>query len=274
MQPQTNTEGTAAETVPPVEATATAPPAPPEVDTKAAQAEAARAKAAEFMTERRYAEARQALEEADKIETESEKPSDTTWKTHSRRVLTALRSKLPTQSKPAQSSEEAATPAPSAEPAATEGVGAVDEALKVVSLYSKIAVVVGLLPGGLLNFAAVLAVQVTMVWRIANVFGHKEGKDRIRGSILSLLGAAVPTSVGHGTAFLVASIPAVVAGTILYFVVTPVLAFAMTQAVGKAFIMHFESGGTLLTFDPRAFGEYFIKEFQKAGGTLKTETAS
>jgi uncharacterized protein (DUF697 family) len=135
-----------------------------------------------------------------------------------------------------------------------------------------IAAGVGLLPGGLLNFGAILIVQIAMVWRIANIFGHKEGKEKIRGSILSLIGSAVPTVVGHSAGFAVATIPAVIAGTAIYFIVTPVLAYAMTQAVGKAFIMHFESGGTLLTFDPRAFGEYFLKEFQAAGGTVKKET--
>jgi uncharacterized protein (DUF697 family) len=147
----------------------------------------------------------------------------------------------------------------------------VDESLGVVRLYSMIGAGVGLLPGGLLNFGAILIVQIAMVWRIANIFGHNEGKERIRGSILSLIGSAVPTVVGHSAGFAVATIPAIIAGTAVYFIVTPVLAYAMTQAVGKAFIMHFESGGTLLTFDPRAFGEYFLKEFQTAGGTIKKD---
>ncbi len=36
--------------------------------------------------------------------------------------------------------------------------------------------------------------------------------------------------------------------------------------------MHFESGGTLLTFDPKKFGDYFLSEFQKAGGTMRKGT--
>jgi len=63
-------------------------------------------------------------------------------------------------------------------------------------------------------------------------------------------------------------IPALVAGTVAGFVVTPILAYAMTQAIGNTFIMHFESGGTLLTFDAKKFRDYFIKEFQEAGGTV------
>jgi uncharacterized protein (DUF697 family) len=225
-----------------------------------AQAEAARASAAQFMTERRYAEAKKALEEAELIEAGPES------KSAPQRMLSDIRSRLHrlnltgSSGKPAEDATHA-----------EDGVGEVDKALSVVRLYSMIGAGVGLLPGGLLNFGAILIVQIAMVWRIASVFGHKDGKDRIRGSILSLIGSAVPTVVGHSAGFAVASIPAVIAGTAIYFIVTPVLAYAMTQAVGKAFIMHFESGGTLLTFDPRAFGEYFLKEFQSAGGTLKKE---
>jgi uncharacterized protein (DUF697 family) len=226
---------------------------------RSVQAEAARARAASLMTERRFAEARKALEEADTLEAEPSRPQ---------RVLAALRSHLPKLSKSSPGSEAAeAEKTPEAEAAPLTPV---DQAMAIVSLYSKIAVVVGLLPGGLLNFAGILAVQITMVWKIANAFGHHEGKERIRGSLLSLFGSAIPTGVGAGVTYAVAAIPAVVTGTVLGFVITPVLAYALTRAVGSAFIMHFESGGTLLTFDPKAFRDYFLKEFQNAGGTLKT----
>jgi uncharacterized protein (DUF697 family) len=192
------------------------------------------------------------------------------------RVLTAVRSQLRRPRRAAASTgngHAAAEPVAekAAAPVATPALPPADRAIAIVNLYAKIAGVVGLVPGGLLNFAAILAVQVTMVWRISNTFGHREGKERIRGMILSLLGSAVPTGVGGGMALAVASIPAVVTGTILGFVVTPVLAYAMTKAVGGVFIMHFESGGTLLTFDAKAFREYFIKEFRAAGGLLKND---
>jgi len=64
-------------------------------------------------------------------------------------------------------------------------------------------------------------------------------------------------------------IPAIIAGSVLYFLVTPVLAYALTKAVGNTFVMHFESGGTLLNFNPKAFQEYFLKEFKEAGGSVK-----
>ncbi len=227
---------------------------------RAAQAEAARTRAAQMLTERRFAEAKSALDEAEKLDADPPK-----WKIESQRMISSLRAKLPKR-KTADGAETAEK-----DGGDQLGVAAVDKSLEIVSFYSKVAAGVGLLPGGLLNFAGVLAVDVTMVWKIANEFGHNEGKDRIRGSVLSLIGAVIPAGIGHGAGAAIAAIPAMIAGTVVYFVATPILAYAMTQAVGNAFIMHFESGGTLLTFDSKAFGEYFLKEFRKAGGTIVPE---
>lgn len=218
-------------------------------------AELAREQAAQYFAEKRYREARKALEEAEHLEAES-------LKHRAQRVIGNLRAKLPKRG------------AAEAQPAAAtehDPISQVDQAIATVNSYSKIAAGVGLLPGGLLNFAGILAVQVTMVWKIANQFGRTEGKDRIRGSILSLIGSLIPGGIGHSAAAAIAAIPALIAGTVVYFVVTPVLAYAMTQAVGKVFIMHFESGGTLLTFDPKAFANYFMNEFKKAGGVVTPE---
>ena len=227
---------------------------------RAAQAEAARTRAAQMLTERRFDEAKSALEEAEKLDAEPPK-----WKSESHRMISSLRAKLPKH-------KTDKTEVVAAEAVAEEtGVGAVNKSLEIVSFYSKVAAGVGLLPGGLLNFAGVLAVDATMVWKIATEFGHTEGKEKIRGSILSLIGAAIPAGIGHSAGAAIAAIPALIAGTVVYFVATPILAYAMTQAVGNAFIMHFESGGTLLTFDSKAFGEYFLKEYQKAGGVIVPE---
>jgi hypothetical protein len=87
---------------------------------------------------------------------------------------------------------------------------------------------------------------------------------------MSLLASGIPAALGHGTALAVTT-TAVVAGSILYFLFTPVLAYAITQAVGRTFVMHFESGGTLLTFDATAFQEYFLHEFHQTHGKLRTE---
>jgi uncharacterized protein (DUF697 family) len=216
--------------------------------------DAARARATELMAEHKFDEAKKALAEAEALEAGSVKSRSQAFLEDIRYSLKKLKFSASPKDKTPKEPETA--------------LGAVDESLRIVSLYSKIAAGVGVLPGGLLNFAAILAVQVTMVWKIANRFGHTDGKERIRGSVLSLIGSALPTGIGHGAGAALVAVPAVITGTMVYFLVTPVLAYAMTKAVGNAYIMHFESGGTLLTFDARAFADYFLKEFRKAGGIV------
>jgi uncharacterized protein (DUF697 family) len=234
--------------------------AAPKESSRAAQAEAARARAVQFMADKQYALARKALEEAEALEAEPVAENQT----GPRKVLAALRWRLNRKSEPGTRGEPEVE-----EHVVLSSTAAVDKAVNIVDLYSKMAAVVGLLPGNILNFAAILAVMVTMVWRIATTFGHRDGKNRIKGSIMALVGAVIPTGVGHGIAAIVTAIPAMIAGSVLYFLVTPVLAYALTRAVGNTFVMHFESGGTLLNFDPKGFQEYFLKEFKEAGGQLK-----
>lgn len=215
------------------------------------QVESVRARAALLLKARRFAEARKALEEADALEAAAKKERSASQGQREKRAALNGTGRMYVRDGPA--------------PVA----GTVDKAMAIVHRYSRIAAGAGLVPGTLLTFTAILAVQVTMVWKIARCFGQREGVDRIRGSIMSLLGAALPTTLGHGAALAVTAIPAIIAGSVLYFLITPVLAYALTQAIGNTFVMHFESGGTLLTFDAKAFREYFLREFEEAGADLK-----
>ena len=228
------------------------------------EAQTEREKAAQFTSEGKYAEAQQSLQRADELEAKV-----AGWKGRPKRLLTSLRSRLPERLKAerAERKDKTEKPVVAAEQPVTES-------MRIVKMHARIAAAVGLVPGGLLNFAVLLPVQVVMVWRIARAFGQGVGKEQVRGVLLSLFGALIPAGIGHGAGIAIASLPAMVAGTVVYFVATPILAYALTRAVGNVFIMHFESGGTLLTFDPKSFTEYFVNEFKKAGGTLrKTDEA-
>lgn len=198
-------------------------------------ADAARERAARLMNEGKYDQALQALTEADAFDNEYRESAARGTARGTRKIATPRRP------------------------------GTVDKAMNIVNRYSKIAAGAGLVPGAFINFAAILTVQVVMVWKVARCFGYKEPAERVRGSIMSLLTAGIPAVVGHGTALAVTT-TALVAGSVLYFLFTPVLAYAVTQAVGRTFVMHFESGRTLLTFDAMAFQDYFLTEFHRAYG--------
>jgi CRP-like cAMP-binding protein/uncharacterized protein (DUF697 family) len=202
--------------------------------------QAARERATRLLKDRKYAEALQALAEADAVD------------------------QAAAASPMKRAEEETRTVA------YPRRTGTVDQAMKIVNRYSKIAAGAGLVPGAVINFVAILAVQVRMVWKLARCFGYKEPVERVRGSIMSLLASGIPAALGHGTALAVTTV-ALVGGSVLYFLFTPVLAYAVTQAVGRTFVMHFESGGTLLTFDAMAFQDYFLREFHNARGNPVTQ---
>ena len=54
-----------------------------------------------------------------------------------------------------------------------------------------------------------------------------------------------------------------VIGPVIAATSLPAVSAAVTYAIGKVFISHFETGGTLLDFDPVAVREYFRAEFAK-----------
>jgi uncharacterized protein (DUF697 family) len=145
----------------------------------------------------------------------------------------------------------------------------IEDSLRIVGQHSKMAAVVGLLPGGLVNFIAIFSIQVPMVMRISNAFGQNVTRSDVRGVLFSLFSSIIPGLVGQGAGSAVGSVTAAATGVAFSIIATPILAYAITRAVGNTFIMHFESGGTLLAFDPKAFTEYFVHEFKKAGGKVK-----
>lgn len=222
-----------------------------------------REKALQLINDGNFLEAKLALEHADKLEYKA-----LGLKERQQRAVNTLRSWIPGRHSQAAASATEEEPIDQAEPVGSEPANPVTESLKIVSRHSKIAAVAGLIPGGPLNFVALLAVQIPMIWKIADKFDQKVTREQVRGVVVSLFTAVIPGAIGQSAGMAIASIPAAIAGTVVYFVATPVLAYALTRAVGNVFIMHFESGGTLLTFDPKAFTDYFINEFKKAGGTI------
>ena len=72
--------------------------------------------------------------------------------------------------------------------------------------------------------------------------------------IASLAGSLIPATSGIGAASMLKAVPII--GTIAGGFVMPVLSAGATYAIGKAFIQHFASGGTLLDFNPPDYREF------------------
>jgi uncharacterized protein (DUF697 family) len=121
----------------------------------------------------------------------------------------------------------------------------------------------GVIPVPVVDIAAVTTVNVKMLRELSAVYGvtFSEGLvKKIAYSLLSSIGViGLGSAIGGSLAKL---IPAF--GTTLGVVSVPIISAAFTRALGRVLVMHFESGGTLLDFDPAAMRTYFKQEFEKA----------
>ena len=92
--------------------------------------------------------------------------------------------------------------------------------------------------------------------------------DNVGKSVLaSLAGSLIPASAASTTAMGVTSalklIPGV--GTIIAAVTMPAFSAGATYLIGKVFVQHFASGGTLLDFNPPDYREFIKAQKAEAG---------
>lgn len=125
---------------------------------------------------------------------------------------------------------------------------------KLVDRFATWAGVAGFLPIPVVDMVAVGALQLQMLRRLSQIYDVPFSDNKGKSLIASLLGAIIPTSSSMGASSVLKAIP--VLGTAVAAFVTPVLAAGATYAIGKTFIQHFRSGGTLLDFKPPEYREF------------------
>jgi uncharacterized protein (DUF697 family) len=127
-------------------------------------------------------------------------------------------------------------------------------ASKLVNRFAIWSGVAGLIPFPVVDVVAVGGLQLQMLRRISQLYNVPFSENRGKALIASLAGALIPASSGIGAASALKAVP--IAGTLVGGVVLPVLSAGATYAIGKAFIQHFASGGTLLDFNPPDYREF------------------
>ena len=131
-----------------------------------------------------------------------------------------------------------------------------ESAAKLVDQFAIWAGCAGLIPLPLVDVAAIGVLQLQMLRRLSQIFDVPFQENRGKALIASLAGTAVPLTSTVGVTSMLKGIPLI--GTAVSIVAMPALAGAATFAIGRAFIQHFVSGGTLLDFNPPDYRE-FIK---------------
>jgi len=119
-----------------------------------------------------------------------------------------------------------------------------DAALRVVARYSRYSAAVGVVPLPGLNLLAFGGLQLRMIAALCKHYTVPFSSRLGRSLIATLIGSAATTRVA------IAMVP------VLGYATGPILGYTATWAIGRVFVRHFESGGTLANFNaPDKAGE-------------------
>lgn len=127
-------------------------------------------------------------------------------------------------------------------------------ASKLVDRFAIWSGVAGLVPVPVIDVLAVGGLQLQMLRRLSQIYGVDFSENRGKALIAALAGCMIPATSGMGAASALKAIPVV--NILAAGFVMPVLSAGATYAIGKAFVQHFESGGTLLDFNPPDYREF------------------
>lgn len=145
-------------------------------------------------------------------------------------------------------------------------------ASKLVDRFAMWSGVAGLVPIPVIDVAAVAGLQLQMLRRLSQIYGVPFSENSGKALIAALAGTMIPATSGIGAASMLKSIP--ILGTLASGFVMPALAAGATFAIGKAFLQHFESGGTLLDFNPPDYREFIKAQKEKWDARSRAKVAA
>lgn len=143
-----------------------------------------------------------------------------------------------------------------------------EEASKLVDRFSIWSGVAGLIPIPVVDVLTVGGVQLQMLRRLSQIYGVEFSENRGKSVIAALAGMMIPATSGMGAASALKAVPFV--NVLAAGFVMPVLSAGAAYAIGKAFIQHFETGGTLLDFNPPDYRE-FVKAQKEAWDSRRSK---
>src|SRR5712691_4698833 len=139
-----------------------------------------------------------------------------------------------------------------------------EAASKLVDRFSLWSGAAGLVPIPLVDVAAVGGVQLQMLRRLSEIYGVPFSDNLGKSVIASLAGSVIPASTAVGVGSFMKALPGV--GTAIGAITMPVVSAGATYLIGKVFIQHFASGGTLLDFNPPDYREFIKAKKEKLTG--------
>jgi len=144
------------------------------------------------------------------------------------------------------------------------------EAMRIVREYMAWSSGAGLIPVPLLDLAAIAGVELKMIHSLSNLYGVPFSRTSAKSIVGALVGGGGTYVLAGPASSMLKVIPVI--GQLAGIFASPAIAAAATYALGKVFIQHFESGGTLLDFNAADARRYYQEHF--ASARAKTPTAN
>jgi uncharacterized protein (DUF697 family) len=140
-----------------------------------------------------------------------------------------------------------------------------EQASQLVDRYSLWSGAAGLIPIPIVDVAVVGGVQIQMLRKLSEIYGVPFSDNMGKSVLASLAGSLIPastaTTAAMGVGSLMKGIPGV--GTMVGALTMPAFSAGATYIIGKVFIQHFASGGTLLDFNPPDYREFIKAQKEK-----------
>ena len=134
-------------------------------------------------------------------------------------------------------------------------------AQSVVNTSVMLAAGAGAIPVAGWDIAAIAGVQLKMLADISKIYGKPFTENVGKSTLTALIGTLAPgilAKSSFGSAL--KTLPGV--GQFFGMISVPLYSGAIAYAVGRVFIAHYESDGTLLTFSPKDFSSRLAQEVQ------------
>jgi uncharacterized protein (DUF697 family) len=176
------------------------------------------------------------------------------------------------QATTASDDAEVVSPNAAAEPRRTTDAERDAAASKLVDRYALWSGAAGLIPLPIADIAAVSGVQLQMLRRLSQVYDVPFSDNLGKSLIASLAGSIIPASTAVGIVSTVKGVPAI--GTTIGVITMPAISAGATYLIGRVFIQHFASGGTLLDFNPPDYREFIKAQKEKLGASFSARPAA
>ncbi len=145
------------------------------------------------------------------------------------------------------------------------------QAEQTIKRHTLAALGVGLVPLPWVDLAALAGLQLNLVRRLAGLYGVEFSSQLGKSAIGALLGGGLPVSLAANLGHLAKGLPGL--GWVIGGASVALFGAASTYAIGKVFVQHFESGNTLLTFDPAQVRAYYAQQYAQGKAEVRKNFA-